>query len=81
MVRVKAKVTNHQHHLNNSRKTGWWCVHDENDGKITAWECSLCGTPFDFDIGGPSHNLYYFCPSCGALMEGEDIEDNSQDDE
>ena len=34
------------------------------------YDCSVCGESFCFIEGGPSENLYKYCPNCGADMRG-----------
>ena len=53
-------------------KTGHW-IEDET-GTYTenhdTWECSECHEPFTLIEGTPEENTFYFCPRCGAKMEG-----------
>ena len=35
------------------------------------WKCSRCGVLMDID-GTPEENLLYYCPNCGAKMDGEE---------
>ena len=48
---------------------GLWECGEEN-----SWWCSVCDMGFDLLNGTPSENLYYYCPNCGARMDGESDE-------
>ena len=52
-------------------KSGHWILHDEVTDWDETWECSACGDEFDMIEGTPIDNGYRFCPSCGAMMEGD----------
>ena len=34
------------------------------------WSCSECGMWFNFEAGDPTSNESYYCPYCGAKMDG-----------
>ena len=53
-----------------NQKTGHWIEKDGYDGD-TYYDCSECGESFCLIEGTPTDNLYNYCPSCGAKMEGE----------
>ena len=42
---------------------GYWKDHGYK------WQCSECGALMDLD-GTPRENLLFYCPNCGARMDG-----------
>lgn len=42
---------------------GYWKDHGYK------WQCSECGVLMDLD-GTPRENLLFYCPNCGARMDG-----------
>lgn len=40
----------------------------------TLYRCSVCGEEFYLENGTPQENQYYYCPNCGAKMDGENDE-------
>lgn len=51
-------------------KHGRW-IEQEAPNMDTYYDCSACGESFCFIDGSPSDNLYLYCPSCGARMDGD----------
>lgn len=51
------------------RHGGW----EKNDNLFidTLYRCSVCGEEFYLENGTPQENQYYYCPNCGARMDGE----------
>lgn len=47
------------------RKKGEWIFNNLNDGNGIVYHCSCCNWL-------TKHNLYAFCPNCGADMRGEE---------
>lgn len=45
-------------------KHGKWVAHGYK------WRCSVCNCKLNLD-GTPMENGLYFCPNCGAKMDGE----------
>lgn len=37
----------------------------------TLYRCSVCGEEFYLENGTPQENQYYYCPNCGAKMDGD----------
>lgn len=52
-----------------NQKTGHWIEKEDYNGD-TYYDCSECGESFCLIEGTPTDNLYNYCPSCGAKMEG-----------
>lgn len=52
---------------------GRWLYKPEMYDEST-WECSECGEPYTLIDGAPVDNLYFYCPNCGARMDGEQDE-------
>lgn len=52
---------------------GHWIVIDDLDFD-TLYRCSVCGEEFYLIDGTPRENQYYYCPNCGARMDGDDNE-------
>jgi len=52
-------------------KEGHWIPHETPDGGVQ-YECSRCGVLWEFNDGSPEDNEVYFCPKCGAKMQGAD---------
>ena len=50
-------------------KTGKWIEHDGYDGDVY-YDCSVCGEPWVLIEGTPKENKMFYCPHCGAKMEG-----------
>lgn len=56
-----------------------WTYDDDLDG-WGIWE-TTCGQSTVFENGGPSENLYRFCPYCGKpLVESDKVEDTDATD-
>lgn len=51
------------------RKKGEWILTDFPDEQT--YRCSSCNEHWTFLEGTPYDNGAYFCPNCGARMEGE----------
>ena len=49
-------------------KHGYWEELDEEG----CYSCSACGNPWIIIDGTPQDNEMYFCPNCGAKMDGDD---------
>lgn len=47
-------------------KHGRW-IHDRR----TQWKCSECGNFLDFDGLNCGRGSAFYCPNCGAIMDGE----------
>ena len=47
-------------------KHGYWEELDEEG----CYSCSACGNPWIIIDGTPQDNEMYFCPNCGAKMDG-----------
>ena len=47
-------------------KRGKW-LHDRR----TQWKCSKCGNFLDFDGLNCGRGTAFYCPNCGARMDGE----------
>lgn len=45
-------------------------VHGEWIAHGYKWRCSVCNCKLNLD-GTPMENGFYFCPNCGAKMDGE----------
>lgn len=53
-------------------KHGYWEeVSDYGDCGDTHYRCSVCGEEWCLEVGEPKDNNMYFCPRCGARMDGE----------
>ena len=48
-------------------KTGHWVLDDED---TNTWECTECGALQIIIDGTPHDNSWFFCPHCGAKLEG-----------
>lgn len=48
---------------------GEWIAHGYK------WRCSVCKRRLNLD-GTPTENGFYFCPNCGAKMDGERRSEN-----
>lgn len=48
---------------------GEW-LHRVNQMNDDDWACSNCGMYFCFEVGNPIANGTYYCPNCGAKMDG-----------
>lgn len=45
----------------------------EVDFEASVWACSQCNEPYVLIYGTPEENYYYFCPNCGAKMDGKAV--------
>ena len=50
-------------------KTGHW-IEKEDYNLDTYYDCSVCGESWTMIDGTPWENGMYYCPHCGAKMEG-----------
>ena len=50
-------------------KTGHW-IEKEDYNLDTYYDCSVCGESWSMIDGTPWENGMYYCPHCGAKMEG-----------
>lgn len=48
----------------------WEEVADDWSGD-THYMCSTCSAEFYLEAGTPDDNEYYYCPKCGARMDGK----------
>lgn len=51
-------------------KCGKWKHWEDTWEGDDTFECSVCGAAFSLIDGTPEENDYYYCPHCGARMEG-----------
>lgn len=49
---------------------GRWEHNDDGYGCEDLWWCSACKEKFVLIEGTPRDNGYYYCPHCGAKMDG-----------
>lgn len=49
---------------------GRWVNNDDVYGGEDLWWCSACKEEFILIEGTPHDNGYYYCPNCGAQMDG-----------
>lgn len=49
---------------------GRWEHNDDGYGCEVLWWCSACKEKFVLIEGTPRDNGYYYCPNCGAKMDG-----------
>lgn len=52
-------------------KHGKW-IEEKTDEGDPLWACSICWQSFYLDEGTPKENLYFYCPNCGAKMDGKE---------
>lgn len=45
----------------------WKCVNDDEG----IWMCSNCGNEISLEVGNPAEFEWFFCPYCGANMDGK----------
>ena len=50
---------------------GQWEEIEDYDGD-THYGCTACGAEFYLEAGTPEDNEYYYCPKCGARMDGDE---------
>lgn len=50
-------------------KHAYWEEKQDMNGD-TYYHCTNCKEDFVFVEGTPKDNLYYYCPNCGAKMDG-----------
>ena len=50
---------------------GRWIDMYEDETTEGLWRCSVCGSDRYFDILTPEECGCYYCPNCGAKMDGE----------
>ena len=60
------EVLNNLPSVQPEQKPGRWIETDDCD----VWRCSECDEYFCLYEGTPQDNKYYYCPNCGAKMEG-----------
>ena len=48
-----------------------WIEHKLTKGG-SLFECSKCGEEFEFEAGTPQSSCYYYCPYCGAKIDGDE---------
>ena len=53
----------------------WEEIDDDYAYAENVYRCSVCGEEWDILEGTPEQNMYYYCPSCGAKMDGETKEE------
>ena len=46
-------------------------IEDEDMYGDPIYHCSNCNEHFVLEEGTPTDNCYFYCPSCGAKMDGE----------
>lgn len=51
-------------------RRGEWLDMQEDDYTEGMWRCSLCGSDRYFAEGHPLQHEAYYCPNCGAKMDG-----------
>ena len=49
---------------------GQWIEEEESNGD-PYYICSVCNAEFVCVEGTPDENQYYYCPNCGARMDGD----------
>lgn len=54
----------------------WKLVQDYYDDEH--WQCSACGCEWYLEAGTPEENNMHYCPECGAKMD-EEVEQNETD--
>jgi len=52
---------------------GYW-MEFEDCLMDTVYQCSECKTQFYLEDGNPYANAYWYCPNCGAKMDGGEDE-------
>ena len=50
---------------------GRWIDMQEDDATEGMWRCSICGDDRYFDIMTPAECGSFYCPNCGARMDGD----------
>ena len=51
------------------RRHGLWETCEDYDGDVI-YRCSACGEEWTLIAGMPKENNMYYCPNCGARMDG-----------
>lgn len=49
----------------------WIDLVEQNEEYEDTYKCSACGDWFILYEGTPQEHEYYYCPHCGAKMDGE----------
>ena len=60
-------------------KRGRW-VEEEDVFGDTTYVCSVCGEPWTLIEGTPAENSMYYCPNCGAKIDGVVCEEDVYDE-